>query len=138
MNLLDMSILLLMLAAALILLSVPFIINRNFKRFIFMSLIVIPFSLIMYQLSGDKKALKDWLTKGKQHYALLKTFDELGGVEGAIIRIQQKLTENPNDARGWFILGKLYLSKDDKEHALDAFRKARDLQPNDPAAAGIR
>jgi cytochrome c-type biogenesis protein CcmH/NrfG len=58
---------------------------------------------------------------------LLVAFQELGGFDGTIARIKEKLKQNPNDARGWQILGKLYLAKGDTRAANKALTKARQL-----------
>ena len=127
------GLLLLMLILALALLSLPFMKHRfeNFKIFFILMLLMTLFTFALYQFSGNKSALYLWLTHGKEHYQLLEKFDQLGGVDGAIARVKNKLNVTPNDAQGWFILGKLYLSKQDDSDALDAFTKAHELEPND-------
>jgi cytochrome c-type biogenesis protein CcmH/NrfG len=67
---------------------------------------------------------------GQAHYQLLEQFSELGGIEGAIHRIQEKLIANPNDVEGWLLLGKLYLSKQDTKRAEAALQKAHTLSPD--------
>lgn len=125
------SLLFVMVLAALALLAVPFVTNKTFfsKRFIIASLFILCFSFGVYQLSGNKIGLKFWLTQGKERYRLLSQFDELGGIDGAIKRVQEKLISNPNDAQGWFILAKLYEAKPDKIAAKKALAKAYQLDP---------
>jgi cytochrome c-type biogenesis protein CcmH/NrfG len=85
----------------------------------------------LYYFSGNHQALAFWFAEGKQHYELLGKIDELGGIDGVIFRIQEKLKQNPADAEGWFILGKLYLSKQNAVAAKEAFSKAHALKPDD-------
>lgn len=122
-----------MLSIAIIILSLPWIINHKKS---FSSLFPWAFALIiaavsLYSFSGDKVALTKWFSNGLPHYQLLKQFDELGGVDGAISQIKNKLVQHPDDAKGWLILYKLYLSKEDKQAARFAIEKAYKLQPHD-------
>lgn len=122
-----------MLIIAIIILSLPWIINRKNSVG---SLLPWAFALIivavsLYSFTGDKVALSKWFSNGQPHYQLLKQFDQLGGVDGAILRIKNKLAQHPDDAKGWLILCKLYLSKEDKKAARDAIEKAYKLQPHD-------
>jgi cytochrome c-type biogenesis protein CcmH/NrfG len=123
-----------MLACAIGLLSVPFVIQKNLVSVRFVSLIVVVtlLSLSLYQLSGNKVAVAKWLTTGRQHFLLLNQFDQLGGVEGAISKIEEKLKDTPSDAQGWFILGKLYLAKKEEEKGARAINKAHELAPDEP------
>lgn len=121
----------LMLFTALALIAVPFIKNRSWKKFLLAATLTSIFALSLYQFSGDKSALHLWFANGKQHYQLMETFEQLGGIDGAIARIESRLENNPTDAQGWFILGKLYLSKQDNTKAKSAFDKAHALKPDD-------
>lgn len=126
------SLIFLMLIAALCILAIPFVWNNNkllfSKSYLFTALFMSLLSLGLYQFSGNKIALQYWLTQGAQHYQLLDTFEQLGGVDGAIVRIEAKLQSNPNDAQGWLILGKLYLSKHEDVKAQQAFDRARVIE----------
>lgn len=127
------SLIILMLACGICLLTIPFIITKTlFSRYFFISaLFVILFSLSLYQLTGNHTALKQWITQGEKHYQLQQEVKQLGGFAGIIKRIKKKLAENPEDAEGWFILGKLYLANHDYNNAIDALGKAVKLRPND-------
>jgi cytochrome c-type biogenesis protein CcmH/NrfG len=122
------SILILMLALALSLLAIPFIKNRaNFPLYSLIIFFSIIFTFTCYQLSGNHPALNQWLSKGQEHYQLQTDIEKLGGIDGIITRIQQKLANNPDDAKGWLILGKLYQDKHDYTAAKKAFQKANQL-----------
>lgn len=73
-------------------------------------------------------ALKKWLQGGEKHYQLIQQFDRMGGLEGAITKIQIRLKDNPDDREGWLILSKLYLAKGDALRAQNALKKARDFK----------
>lgn len=127
------GLLILMLASAVGLLAVPYALNRGenifSKGFFAATTFIILSSLCLYQFTGDKVGLALWMTKGSQHYQLLEQIDNLGGIDQIITRIEAKVKANPDDAQGWFILGKLYLATHDMDKAKDALKKAHDLQP---------
>lgn len=115
------------------LLTIPFIqtLSRLGKSFFALILFFILFSLTLYLKTSHQPALKQWLNQGKQHYQLQEQIQQLGGFTGMIQRIKQKLAANPNDAEGWFILGKLYLANGEYSAAEKALKRARSLRPND-------
>jgi cytochrome c-type biogenesis protein CcmH/NrfG len=125
--------LLLMLAIALTLISVPFIRSKTLfsKSYGMTTALALFFILTLYIFHSENTALRAWVNGGKEHYDLLLKFKEAGGIDGMIIRIKQKLAESPTDAEGWFILGKLYLSKEDYKAAKFALNRAHELKPND-------
>ena len=120
--------LMLMLIVALGFLSIPLIKNRGLLPLLFF---VTFLSLGLYSLSTNHSALTLWITQGQRHYQLQEQFNQLGGLEGAISTIQKKLAQDPTDAAGWFILGKLFLASQNKTQALIALKKAYDLKPAD-------
>jgi len=125
------GLLILMLVSALSLLAVPFIANKSLlsRGFIIIAILTTLFSLTVYRIFGNHQALEEWFSAGEQHYQLLVTLDQLGGVNGVITRIKKKLENNPDDAEGWFILGKLYLANQNYTEAKAALSKAHALQP---------
>ncbi|MEO8402750.1 MAG: hypothetical protein ABI597_13345 [Gammaproteobacteria bacterium] len=125
------SSILLMLLAALSLLALPFIaIKQLFSwRFLFTGLFTILFSLSLYHFSGNHAALTEWILQGKKHYQLQTEVKQLGGIDGIIAHIKQKLQSHPDDAQGWFILGKLYFAQGDYNAAKAALYKAHLLLP---------
>ncbi|MFA6302989.1 MAG: hypothetical protein WC627_07640 [Legionella sp.] len=44
-----------------------------------------------------------------------------------IDQLRAKLDDTPASAKGWYLLGRLYISQDDKKHADEAFGKAQSL-----------
>jgi len=115
------------------LLTIPFIQTSSAlgKSFFAFLIFFILFSLTLYLTTNHQPALKQWLTQGKQHYQLQEQVERLGGFAGMIRRIKQKLAANPNDAEGWFILGKLYLADGEYNLAEEALKKAKILRPYD-------
>lgn len=126
------SFLIIMALVAIGIISIPFLKNSTLKskNAILISLFILCFSFIVYQFSGNKSALKKWITQGKQHYQLQNQVIELGGIDAIIENIKQKLKNNPDDAKGWFILGKLYYSQHNYEAAKVVLKKAHELEPD--------
>jgi tetratricopeptide (TPR) repeat protein len=60
---------------------------------------------------------------------------EKGSTDEAIATYQRSLQGNPRDPMFYILLGELYESKHDFENAKQAYRKALDLRPDDPAAS---
>ncbi len=128
------SLLLVMLLSSLCLLAIPFIRTNTISSpyFLGSAIFVIVFSSGFYFYNQNHTALKQWLTVGQQHYQLQVAVKQLGGFKGMIDRIKKKLAANPQDAEGWFILGKLYLANGDYKEAKEAFNKAAQWRPGDP------
>ncbi len=102
---------------------------NGMKKFIFY-FIFLTISVILYVFFGNFLGEKKWLSHGKEHYALMKTIDELGGIDTITQKIEERLTKNPNDARGWIILGKIWLAEKKFSLANTAFKKAQQLEPD--------
>jgi len=54
----------------------------------------------------------------------------LGSTAAIIERFQAHLKQAPNDAKAWFLLGRVYVAEADWEHANKAFATAHELDPN--------
>lgn len=59
---------------------------------------------------------------------MLKTFNS---PQEIIDKLKAKLDESPQSAKGWYLLGKLYLNQQDVKNATIALAKAHQLQPDD-------
>src|SRR5579872_1915876 len=53
-------------------------------------------------------------------------------IRGMVDRLAAKLAADPNDVEGWRRLGRSYLVLGEREKAIEAYRKAADLRPEDP------
>lgn len=122
--LLLISVLSMMLMGTIGLLSIPCFKHHHNALMIKIAGVMIVSTSSLYLLSGNKLLLADWLTRGEQHYQLLVQFQQLGGIDGIIARIEARLKIHPEDAQGWRVLGKMYLMKHDAVNAKKAFEKA--------------
>lgn len=71
------------------------------------------------------------LAQQEQIQAVLQT---VKGPEDLAERLKARLAEDPQSARGWYLLGRLYASQNQWALAREAFAKACQLNPNDVAA----
>ena len=60
--------------------------------------------------------------------------DNANGIDmdRAVAGLAAKLEENPEDGKGWALLGRAYQSMQRPQQAMDAFKRARALLPDDP------
>ena len=68
------------------------------------------------------------IARQQQVQALLQT---IHGPQELIEKLQARLSDKPESARGWYLLGRLYASQQQWQHAQDAFAKAHQFLPND-------
>ena len=128
----------LLLSGALMLLATPFIRNQQSlfsRQYVGTALFTLLSACLLYAVLSDRKGLNDWFSNGQQHYQLLETFNDMGGTDSAISSLLRHLNTHPADGKAWFLLGKLYLGKQDIADAKIAFGKAHQLLPADTEIA---
>lgn len=79
-------------------------------------------------IEGGKKQT----TSAPAGHASSKKAGSLGTVEQMIEKLAAKLKENPNNAEGWFMLGRSYMSMKRYKEAAAALEKTNQLIPNNP------
>lgn len=62
----------------------------------------------------------------KHQQALLNSFKS---PQELIEKIQDRLKQNPESAKGWFLLGRLYAAQGEWRAAMSSFKKAHDIEP---------
>lgn len=53
-----------------------------------------------------------------------EVLNSIKGPQELIEKLRAKLDDNPKSAKGWYLLGRLYSSQNEKQNAVDAFAKA--------------
>lgn len=76
----------------------------------------------------DWKTYVDKQARQQEVQAMLKS---VGGPNELIEKLKARLEVNPQSARGWYILGRLYSSQANWGEAQNAFTTAYRLEPND-------
>lgn len=87
-------------------------------------------SLLLYQQLGDAPGYQKLLAQAQTKIELAKAREIMKTPEQVIARLQQRLAAEPNSARGWYLLGRLYVTTHDYDQALPAFQKAVALDKN--------
>ncbi|HHT0594839.1 TPA: tetratricopeptide repeat protein [Legionella anisa] len=60
-----------------------------------------------------------------------KMLESIKSPQELIEKLRAKLDETPKSAKGWYLLGRLYSSQNEKQNAVNAFAKAYQLNPDD-------
>jgi cytochrome c-type biogenesis protein CcmH len=123
----------LMLLAALSIFVIPLLAhsqdsNQKLNYTIIFSILIVLLTsaLIMYLNIGASSELRNqFLTEQK----VSELRGKIGSVPDAIVMLQKKMQENPNDARGWFLLGSLYLKAGNSHEAVKVLSRANNLEP---------
>ena len=59
-----------------------------------------------------------------------RVIESLGSVDAVVSRLKTRLSENPKDAKAWFLLGRVYASSGNWSDAKAAYTVAHGLLPN--------
>jgi cytochrome c-type biogenesis protein CcmH len=118
-----------LLAATLVLLAVIFLVYslRNTQRRTALFLImVIPAATVgLYFLLGNPAAIDQKSIAANPEQAPLD-------INTAIAQLEQSLKDNPSNLDGWLLLGRSHMEMGNYEPALAAFKKAREISPDNP------
>lgn len=91
-------------------------------------LLVLPMLGYLYWGSGAEWSnYQKQLVKQEQIQALVKSVN--GDPQAIIDKLKKRLTQQPNSARGWYLLGRLYASQENWQEAYSAYSKAHYLAP---------
>ena len=113
---------LILMALAIAIITYPY--KRKFKPL--QLLIALLFAICVsagYWQWGGWKGLAEY----NRQQAALKSFKN---PQEVIDKLKQHLNSSPKSARGWFLLGRLYASRNQWSEAVDAFNRAHLLEPN--------
>ncbi len=105
---------------------------RCLKTAIFISLVLPIFSLLVYKAIGDDSRLFEYLKERKQSSEVAKVLSQFKSPLEVIDQLKIRLEAHPDSAKGWYLLGRLYLDQQYYQKANLALKKANQLSPNDP------
>ncbi len=99
-------------------------------------IVLIPaLSVFLYFELGDYRVIENpQLTLARAETASDPSRPALS-MEQMIQKVRDHLKENPDDARGWFILGRALMSMQQYADALAAYRRSYELAPEEPTVA---
>lgn len=98
-------------------------------------LLLFPFLLVLvfggYYYWGGFIPWQDYLQQQRMQARAQEILKSIKDPQVLVQQLREKLSDDPQSAKGWYLLGKLYSSQNDKQKALQAFAKAHELQPNE-------
>lgn len=93
------------------------------------------FSIAGYLLLGQPQAItiqSQQAASLPQGHPAVDGNSKLPSVEEMVARLAKRLESQPNDAEGWYMLGRSYMSMGQYQEAVQALAKARQLLPANP------
>lgn len=106
--------------------------ERSNKLAFFLVFIFPLLALLLYMNWGDSGQLKQYLLVKKENAMAAQLRDQLGTPQQIILQLKQHLQNDPGSAKGWFLLGRLYISQQQCAQASAAFARANNLSPHQP------
>lgn len=88
------------------------------------SVTLVCLSLVFYWQQGTVQWLKPSTKESSQ-----QLLQQMGGIQSVMAALQQRLQQHPNDAYGWYLLGRLYVNNNQMPSAIEALTRANRLQP---------
>jgi len=102
------------------------------------SLILLPCLMIFaglgYHQWGSWPVWQHYVAEQRMQQEIKRVLAQIKSPDELIERLKSRLDETPASARGWYLLGRLYISQNAWQKAKDAFAKACQLNPADEAA----
>lgn len=84
-----------------------------------------------YWYWGGWVAWQDFQQEAARKEQAKKVLQTIKGPEELIAKLKAKVQAEPNQVRGWYLLGRLYMSQGMWSQAQEAFLQAKALQPHD-------
>lgn len=82
---------------------------------------------------GNGFQWREFLIKKEQQEKIEAVLQSIKNPQELIAKMKAQVMRHPNNFKGWYLLGRLYLSQDNYPEALDSFGKAQLLNPADEA-----
>jgi cytochrome c-type biogenesis protein CcmH len=98
------------------------------------ALLVPLLSIGLYMKLGSPQLLEMSGAPGAANPHAMNAGGKAMSMEDALARLEQKLKDNPEDAEGWFMLGRVYQSLNRFPEAVQAYEKLAELTDNHPQA----
>ncbi|MCB1773377.1 MAG: c-type cytochrome biogenesis protein CcmI [Gammaproteobacteria bacterium] len=99
------------------------------------SALVIPLIAVPLYLEIGSPAMIDHpaVTAGAASVPASHGSGELPPIEDLAAKLRERLEANPDNAEGWFLLGRTYMRMQDYTQATEAFERVNELLPDQPA-----
>jgi cytochrome c-type biogenesis protein CcmH len=116
-----------LLAALLVLIALGFLIyalRKTQRGFAMVLIVTVPLATLgVYTLVGNPGAINAVVPPASSEQPV--------DINTAIVQLEQELKTNPSNLEGWLLLARSHMAMENYQPALTAFKKARELQPND-------
>lgn len=109
--------------------------KQNYLTALLLSLFVGGVSLGLYFYFGNSTAVSEYLRADKRAIFVKNEIVKYGSRAKIILALRNKLDQLPldkNNAKGWYLLGKLYFNEKNLAQALFSFQRAATLNPHEP------
>lgn len=90
---------------------------------------IIAGSVLGYWQWGSHQQWLDYLHQEEAHRRVQTVMASLKSPQALIDKLKSHLQQKPDSARGWYLLGRLYLSQNQSTLAYQAFLKAHEREP---------
>ncbi len=105
-----------------------------YRLIITLVLLVPAITILMYFQLGQPQAIDMRMAKsGSETTAEHGTADGMPSVDVMVAQLEQRLEQNPNDAQGWFLLGRSYMTMGRYQEASQALEKVHALVGDHPS-----
>ena len=88
---------------------------------------------VLYSLWGGFNELNAYQTAQRSKQQALTLLKDIKSPAELISKLENHLVKNPDSARGWYLLGRVYASQNMQKEAASSFAKAYRLDTNDDA-----
>lgn len=106
-------------------------IEANQKRlFCALVALIALMAVSLYATSGSWRAQMRYLVVQGEQVEADKQLSQIHSAQQLITRLRAAVIANPEHAKGWYLLGKLYSSQRQYKQAYDALMRASQFQPN--------
>lgn len=82
-----------------------------------------------YWMWGDFASWQQYVQHSKSQQRIQAMLQSIKSPQELIKKLREKLDDNPQSAKGWYLLGRLYSAHNEQKKAADAFAKASSLEP---------
>ncbi|MBN9231369.1 MAG: hypothetical protein BGO90_07055 [Legionella sp. 40-6] len=86
-------------------------------------------SMIIYSFFGGYVQWQNYLRQQERQVLAQSLLKSAKSPEEIIEKLRNKLSTQPQSAKGWYLLGRLYATTNQHSEALKAFNKAHELNP---------
>lgn len=89
------------------------------------------FSLSLYNHWGASHQIAMLIEHQQREEIIQRELAKFKSVDDVIKKMESHLEKHPDSAQGWFLLGRLYYTTHHFSQAVDVFKKANQIKPND-------